>query len=78
MGHHKKSKPKNNRDRRRRTQMKGTENIFNKLIEENFPNLKEMTIKVQEVTEHQIGWKKTVPLQDNKQTYRIYRIQKEY
>ena len=32
------------------SQLKGTENIFNKIIEENFPNLKEeMVIKVQEV-----------------------------
>jgi hypothetical protein len=31
------------------SQFKGPENIFNKIIEENFPNLKkEMTIKVQE------------------------------
>lgn len=28
--------------------VKGPENIFNKFIEENFPNLKEMPIKVQE------------------------------
>ena len=31
------------------SQLKGTENIFNKIIEENFPNLKEeMVINVQE------------------------------
>ena len=31
------------------SQLKGPENIFNKIIEENFPNLKEeMVIKVQE------------------------------
>ena len=31
------------------SQLKGPENIFNNIIEENFPNLKkEMTIKVQE------------------------------
>ena len=31
------------------SQLKGLENVFNKIIEENFPNLKnEMTIKVQE------------------------------
>lgn len=29
-------------------QVKGTENIFNKITEENFLNLKEMSIKVQE------------------------------
>ena len=32
------------------TQLKGAENIFNKIIEENFPNLKkDMPMKVQEV-----------------------------
>jgi hypothetical protein len=31
------------------SKLKGLENVFNKIIEENFPNLKnEMTIKVQE------------------------------
>lgn len=30
------------------TQVRGTKNIFNKIIEENFPNQKEMPIKVQE------------------------------
>ena len=31
------------------SELKGPENIFNKIIEENFPNLKkEMAIKVQE------------------------------
>jgi hypothetical protein len=31
------------------SQLKGPKNVFNKIIEENFPNLKkEMTIKVQE------------------------------
>jgi hypothetical protein len=31
------------------SQLKGPENVFNKIIEENFPNLKkEMTIKIQE------------------------------
>ena len=31
------------------SQLNGSENIFNKIIEENFPNLKEeMVIKVQE------------------------------
>ena len=31
------------------SQLKGPENVFNKIIEENFPNLKkEMAIKVQE------------------------------
>ena len=30
------------------TQVKGTENIFNKITEENCPNLKDIPIKVQE------------------------------
>ena len=31
------------------SQLKGPENVFNKIIEENFPNLKkEMAIKIQE------------------------------
>ena len=35
-------------DEEEETQVKGRENIFNKIIEENFPNLKkEMLIKVQ-------------------------------
>ena len=36
IGHYEKTKPKY----RNRRQFKGTENIFNKLIEENFINLK--------------------------------------
>ena len=38
------------------SQLKGPEKVFNKVIEENFPNLKkEMAIKVQEAyTEYQI------------------------
>ena len=36
-------------EERKKTQVKGTENIFNKIIEENFPNLKKMMpIEVQE------------------------------
>ena len=38
-------------------QLKGTESIFNKIIEENFPNLqKDMPMKVQELTGHQTDW----------------------
>jgi hypothetical protein len=38
----------NNRSRgRRRNLGKGAENIFNKIIEENFPSLKKMSVKVQ-------------------------------
>ena len=29
-------------------QLKGTENIFNKITEENFPNLKDIPMEVQE------------------------------
>lgn len=37
------------------SQLKGPENIFNKIIEENFPDLKKkMLVKVQQVSEHQI------------------------
>lgn len=42
-------------------QLKGPENIFNKIIEENYPNLKkEMPIKVQEVcrTPNRLGQKR--------------------
>jgi hypothetical protein len=38
------------------SQLKGPENVFNKIIEENFSNLKkEIAIKVQEAIEHQIN-----------------------
>ena len=41
---------KDNRDRDTwRNPVKGTENIFNKIIEENYSNLKRMPIKVQEL-----------------------------
>lgn len=48
LGQYAKTKPKNNRSREREdTQVKGTENIFNKTIEEHFHKLKEkMLIKV--------------------------------
>ena len=48
MGQHEKTKPKNNRNRGRRIPDQSPENIFNKIIEENFPNLKAMLINVQE------------------------------
>ena len=38
LGHHEKTKPKNNRIEEE-LQLKDIENIFNKIIEENFPNL---------------------------------------
>ena len=34
-------------------QLKGTENIFNKIIEENFPNLKNLW-RYKKITDHQI------------------------
>ena len=45
------------------SQLKGPVNIFNKIIEENFPNLKkEVPIKIQEATELQIDWtRKEIP-----------------
>ena len=48
MGQHKKTKLKTNRNRGRRIPDQSPENIFNKIIEENFPNLKAMLINVQE------------------------------
>jgi hypothetical protein len=42
-------KSKNKRNRGKDSQLKGPENIFNKIIQENFPNLKkDMAINVQE------------------------------
>ena len=43
------------------TQVEGTENIFNKIVEGNFPNLKkELHIKVQEAgrTSNKLNWKR--------------------
>jgi hypothetical protein len=44
-------------------QLKGPVNIFNKIIKENFPNLKkEMLMNIQEPTELQIDWtRKEIP-----------------
>lgn len=39
LGHYEKTKIKNNRNKRR-FQLECPENIFHKIIEENFPNLK--------------------------------------
>ena len=63
MGHHEKAKPRNNKDRRRRSPTQSTENIFDKIIEEIFPNLKkDMHVRIQEVYKHQINWTSKVPL----------------
>ena len=45
------------------SQLKGPVNIFNKIIEENFPNIKkEMPMNIQEPTELQIVWtRKEIP-----------------
>ena len=43
---------------------KGTENIFEKIMAENFPNLKETAIKIQEAQGPQTSWTQTVPHQD--------------
>ena len=41
------------------SQLKGPENIFNKIIEENFPNLKkEMPMKYKKFSEFQKDWAK--------------------
>ena len=37
-----------NRDSRRRRKRKGIENIFEEIMAENFPNMKETGIKIQE------------------------------
>ena len=54
------------------SQLKGPENIFNKIIEENFPNLKkEITINVQEAyrTPKRFEQKKKIlPLHNNQST----------
>ena len=44
-------------------QLKGLANIFNKIIEENFPNLKkEMPMNIKKPTELQIDWsRKEIP-----------------
>ena len=44
-------------------QLKGPANIFNKIIEENFPNLKkEMPMNYKKLTELQIDWtRKEIP-----------------
>ncbi|EGW01022.1 Putative transposase element L1Md-A101/L1Md-A102/L1Md-A2 [Cricetulus griseus] len=52
------------------TQLKGAENIFNKIIEENFPNLKkDMPMKLQEAyrTPNRVDHKKKVFLPHNNQ-----------
>jgi hypothetical protein len=59
-------------------QLKGPLNIFNKIIEENFPNLKEeMPMNQKKSTELQIDWiRKEIPLSNNNQTLNKERILK--
>ena len=55
LGHDEKTNSKNNINRgKRRNKVKGIESIFNKIIEENSPNLKEMPIKYRKCTEQEI------------------------
>ncbi|MBV2134258.1 hypothetical protein KRX52_15875 [Pseudomonas sp. MAP12] len=52
-------------------QLKGTENIFNKIIEENFPNLKkDMPMKIQEAyrTPNRLNQKKVSSPHNNQNT----------
>jgi hypothetical protein len=63
-GHNEKIKPKDNRYRReRRFPPRGLVNIFNKIIEENFPNLrKRCPLTYNKPTELQIDWtRKEIP-----------------
>jgi hypothetical protein len=63
-GHNEKTKPKDNRYRQEGSfQCKGPVNIFNKIIEENFPNIKkEMPMNVLEAYRTQIVWtRKEIP-----------------
>jgi hypothetical protein len=49
MGHHEKTKPTNHGYEREVIQTKSIDNLFNRIIAENFPNLeKEIVIQVQE------------------------------
>ena len=44
------------------TLVNGTGNIFNKIIEENFPNLKKMSIRYKKHTEDHVDWtRKEIP-----------------
>ena len=68
--HYEKTKPKNIRiEKGKESQIKDPENTFNKIIEENFPNLmKELLRKVHEAyrTQNRM-YQKKVPLPDNNQ-----------
>ena len=68
MGHLEKTKPKNNRYRRRISSTQKHRNIFNKIIEENFPYLKkDMPMKIQEAyrSPNRLDPKKVISPQNN-------------
>ena len=61
--HYENTKPKNNRNRRRLSIPKTQKKLFNKIIEENFPNLKkQMPINVKEAytTPNRVDQKKKI------------------
>jgi hypothetical protein len=63
-GHNEKTKPRTiGIEESEDSKLKGLVNIFNKIIEENFPKLKkEMPINIQKATELQIDWtRKEIP-----------------
>ena len=67
-------------DKGEELQIKGPENIFNKIIEENFPNLKnDIPMKVQEAyrTPNRLDQKKTSPSHIIIKT-QTFRLKKEY
>ena len=67
LGHHKKAKPKNDRDRRRITAQKPRK-FFNKIVEENFSNLqKDISMKVQEAYKTPNRLDKKIPSPYNNQ-----------
>ena len=60
-GHNEKTKPRIiGIDESEDLKLKGPANIFNKIMEENFPNLnREMPMNIQEPTELQTDWSRT-------------------
>ena len=71
-GQNEKTKPMDNRYRResKDSQLKGPVNIFNKIIEENSPNIKKEMPTNKKPTELQIDWtrKKFLPSHNNQNT----------
>jgi len=56
------------------TQVKGSENIFNKIIEENFPNLKKVTIKVQKAYRTRLLYLKKNPKTNKQKKVEVYLV----